>query len=270
MQLAVSNLQVRFGGTQVLRGITLEFGAGLSGIVGPNGSGKSTLLRSLVGAVGSGARTTGEVTLDGRSLRQLRRVEIARRVALVVQEHGSDLDGTAELSVREFVTLGRLPWQGFAGRVRGDDAAIVSAALNAVGLGVASGTMDRSITQLSGGERQRAHLARALAQKTQALLLDEPTNHLDVRYQHELMTLLARLTREASTSVVVLHDLNLAAQFCDRLIVVDAGRVVADGSPSTVIDPEILEPIYGIGMTRTEVTLESGRVCPQLLFHSSF
>lgn len=259
MRAEVKDLRVRFGRTEVLGGITLGFGEGLTGIVGPNGSGKSTLLRSFVSAVDSSARISGEVLLTGREISQMRRVEIARTAALVTQEH----EGDSGLQVAEFAMLGRLPWQPLSGRVTREDEAAVGHALDAVGL---SKLAARPMSTLSGGQRQRAHLARALAQGAELLLLDEPTNHLDVRYQYGLLALLRALSREMS-AVVVLHDLNLAAQFCQRLVLLAGGGVLADGAPAEVLRPEILEPVYGIGMSATTVAGPDGRPCPQLLFH---
>ena len=209
------------------------------GLIGPNGSGKTTLLRALHGAL---EPQEGAVTLDGRALATMRPADVAREIAVVVQEGGSD----STLTVAEMVLLGRTVRLGGFAAARPSDHEAAHAALVRVG---ALPLARRSLTELSGGERQRALIARALAQDTGHLLLDEPTNHLDVRYQHEVLSLLRSLER---TVVVVLHDLNLAAAYCDDLVLLDRGRVAGSGTVSEVLDPELLTQVYGIGVDRLD------------------
>lgn len=212
---------------------------GTLGLVGPNGSGKTTLLRTLYGSL---RPTAGLVEVDGRPIGELPRRERATAMAVVVQEHASDLP----MVVADLVMLGRLPHQGLMSRSTSADEAIVADALREVGV---LHLAERNFAELSGGERQRVLIARALAQGASHILLDEPTNHLDIRYQHDVLDLLARLP---SACAVVLHDLNLAARYCDRVAVLDGGRVVAHGTPHEVFTPEILEPVYGIRVRRFE------------------
>lgn len=237
-------------GTALLDGVSLAAERGeVVGIVGPNGSGKTTLLRSLYGACPIDA---GEIILDGAQLSQLSRRAIARRIAVVPQ--GQPLDG--EQSVADLVRLGRLPHQGWfsAARAQDDDAIVM--ALERVSL---LGLARRPLRLLSGGEVQRALIARALCQEADHLLLDEPTNHLDLGYQHEILAFIRGL---GLTTVVVLHDLNLAARYCDRLVLLGGGRVVASGTPDTVLSPERIAQIYRVPTTR--ITAPSGR--PHLMF----
>ena len=208
------------------------------GLIGPNGSGKTTLLRLLHGALRS---PTGQVTVDGRA--RLSPRESARRMAVVVQETG----GETALTVAEMVLLGRGPHLSTFQRTGAADHEVAARCLDRVG---ATHLAARPFAGRSGGERQRVLIARALAQEATHLLLDEPTNHLDIRFQHEIL----RLVRDLGTcSVVVLHDLNLAARYCDDVVLLGGGKVVAAGTAAEVLDPGILEPVYGIGMRRVDV-----------------
>lgn len=208
----------------------------LMGLIGPNGSGKSTLLRLLHGRL---RPASGRVTVDGRDLAGMNARDIARSIAVVVQEH----EPAVELSAAEMVMLGRLPRGGLGGPAAADHAAAESA-LEQVGL---LAQAERPLSAMSGGEQQRVMIARAMAQETEHLLLDEPTNHLDIRYQHEVLSTVRQLRR---TSIVVLHDLNLAAQYCDELVLLDHGRIAARGTPDEVLRAEVLEPVYRIGVRR--------------------
>ncbi|WP_435108484.1 ABC transporter ATP-binding protein [Nocardiopsis synnemataformans] len=222
------------GGGLVLDGVTLAPRPGETvGLLGPNGSGKSTLLRLLAGVLTPSA---GVVALDGRPLGRTARRAVARRVAAVEQNAHTQ----TELTVRDVVALGRVPHRRAWTPMSAADAAAVTAALERTGL---TGTADRSWHTLSGGERQRAQIARALAQEPSELLLDEPTNHLDIQYQLDLMELVAGLP---VTTVIAMHDLNLAAMYCDRLLVLRGGRVVAEGTPSQVLTPSLIEEVYGV------------------------
>ena len=232
---------VRFGAVTAVDGVSLTVpDEGVLGLVGPNGSGKTTLLRALYGAV---TPTSGRILLDGQAMKDLHRRDIATEIAVVTQEHA---DGSAPVSVAELVMLGRLPHQGFTAQATSTDRRIVVDALESVGL---TDLASRDVAVLSGGERQRALIARALAQQTRHVLLDEPTNHLDIRFQQEVLELVSGLPGAA----VVLHDLNLAARYCDRIVVLERGRVVASGRPEEVLTPEVLEPVYGVRVKRVEL-----------------
>ncbi|WP_344748464.1 ABC transporter ATP-binding protein [Streptosporangium vulgare] len=192
-----------------------------TGLIGPNGSGKSTLLRLLAGLLRPRA---GTVLLDGRRLGELPRREVARRLAVVAQEVSTDID----MTVADVVALGRIPHRSplaLIGRDDLRDARETEEALERCGL---AGWGGRRWSTLSGGERRRVGIARALAQRPTELLLDEPTNHLDIHHQLDLLRM---LSRAPATVVAALHDLNLAARYCDHLLLLEAGRLVASGPP---------------------------------------
>ncbi|MBP2586905.1 iron complex transport system ATP-binding protein [Streptomyces sp. PvR006] len=234
MRIAAENLSWSVAGTPVVREVSASIASGETvGLIGPNGSGKSSLLRCLAGLR---APDAGAVRYDGASVGEWSARRIARHAAFVAQDSGADSD----LRVADVVGLGRTP---FRDRWRGADAvdrAVIAAALEVVGLTAFAG---RSWKALSGGERQRAHIARALAQQPYALLLDEPTNHLDVKHQLALMELLTGTER---TVLVALHDLSLAARYCDRLLLLHHGRLVAAGAPETVLTADLLAEVFEV------------------------
>lgn len=203
------------------------------GLLGPNGSGKSTLLRLLAGLR---RPDTGTVRYDDTSLDDLGRRVLARRLAVVEQ----DVSAHHNVNVRQVVELGRTPFRGRFDSLTEHDRRIVDAALERTDL---TDKQHRSWHTLSGGEKQRTQLARALAQEPREILLDEPTNHLDIRHQLELLDLLTSLD---VTCVVALHDLNLAARYCDHIVVLDHGQVAAAGVPEAVLTPELIESVYGV------------------------
>jgi iron complex transport system ATP-binding protein len=206
----------------------------VTGILGPNGAGKSTLLRL---AAGLDKPNSGRVLLDGEPMRRLKRRDVARRLAYLEQTSTLEVDLTAI----DAVLLGRIPHRaGMLGTFdTASDRAIAHAALARVGAADLAG---RRWSELSGGERQRVRIARALAQEPELLLLDEPTNHLDVNAQQSLLATVREL---GLTSIIVLHDLNMAAAYCDHLLVVSEGRLVAAGSPWQVLSPRLVHEVYG-------------------------
>ncbi|NSC21313.1 ABC transporter ATP-binding protein [Streptomyces albus subsp. chlorinus] len=238
-------------GRALLDGVTLEARPGETvGVVGPNGSGKTTLLRCVYGTL---RPTRGRILLDGEDAAALGTKARARRVAAVPQDAG----GGFGLRAGQVVAMGRSPhkrfWEGDSAR----DTARVAGALEHTGAAPLAG---RPFDQLSGGERQRVLVARALVQDPALLVLDEPTNHLDVRYQWELLALVRDLP---ATCLLALHDLNLAAYFCDRLYVLEAGRVVADGTPREVLTADLLARVYGV---RAEVDVHPGTGAPTVVY----
>ncbi|WP_427870109.1 ABC transporter ATP-binding protein [Leucobacter luti] len=209
------------------------------GLIGPNGSGKTTTLRAILAAQPASA---GLITVDGIPTSSLSVRDLALSVAAVLQDEASVLP----LSVWDTVLLGRSVHRTSFQRYRAEDTRIALAALERTGV---TALVERSVLELSGGERQRVLIARALAQQAPYLLLDEPTNHLDVRFQHEVLSLVASLD---TTTVVVLHDLNLAARYCDQLVLLDHGTVIADGTPDQVLSPDTLEAVYRIRARRID------------------
>ncbi|UQX03984.1 ABC transporter ATP-binding protein [Streptomyces sp. RerS4] len=205
------------------------------GLLGPNGSGKSTLLRLLAGLR---RPDTGTIHYDDTRLDDLSRRVVARRLAVVEQ----DVSAHHHVSVRQVVELGRTPFRGRFDAMTEHDRRVVDAALERTDI---TDRQHRSWHSLSGGEKQRAQLARALAQEPREILLDEPTNHLDIRHQLELLDLLTSLD---VTCVVALHDLNLAARYCDHIVVLDHGQVAAAGAPEAVLTPDLIKAVYGVNV----------------------
>ena len=234
--MSAQGLGFSYGGAAVLERVDVTIAPGeLVGLIGPNGAGKTTLVRLLAGVV---RPHTGRVVLGARPLDAWARRERARTVALVPQDPHVEFPFT----VLEIVLMGRAPHLsglGFAGVA---DVARARAALARLGL---DGLEGRRLDALSGGERQRVFLARALAQEPAVLLLDEPTTHLDLRHQGEILDVVREGVRERGVAALaVLHDLNLAAVSCDRLILLAAGRVVATGAPRDVLTRAAIEHAY--------------------------
>ncbi len=231
-------------GVEALAGVELEAAAGeLVCVLGPNGAGKSTLLKLLAGLL---APRDGTVELEGVPLETLTPNQRARRIALVPQS----LRALPDLTVADFVQHGRYAHGGWLARSSPGDRAAVQRALAQADLAELSA---RPLAELSAGQRQRALVARALAQEAALLLIDEPTSALDPEHQVAVFELIARLTGEGRCGVVVTHDLNLASQFATRLVLLDAGRKVADGGPEEVLVREVLEPVYGSDLLYLDV-----------------
>ncbi len=240
----VSNLSVRAGETTIISGLDVCFLEGqVTALLGHNGSGKSTLLKVLAGQLEAAG---GEVRILGQALDRTGARDFARTVGYLPQ-HPPGTDG---LTVRELVALGRYPWRGPLGRYTDEDHQLIDQAIVDTGL---ENFRHRPADVLSGGERQRAWIAMLLAQKTRCLLLDEPISALDVRHQVETLRLIRRLASERQlTVVVVLHDVDLAARFCDRLVALRGGQLIADGSPGDIMDSDTLESVYGVPMAVQE------------------
>jgi iron complex transport system ATP-binding protein len=234
VKVATENLCWGANGREIVRDITVAIGSGQTvGLIGPNGSGKSSLLRCL-----AGLRTpmSGVIRYDDEDIAAWDNRRIAQHLAFVEQASESDSD----LRVADVVSLGRTPFRDRWRGLTAADHAIIDAALDHLDL---ASLRDRHWNTLSGGERQRAHIARAFAQRPWAILLDEPTNHLDIRHQLELMRLLAGTDQ---TVLVALHDLALAARYCDRLVLLSGGELVADGPPDEVLTADRLHEVYEV------------------------
>ncbi|HEX5964952.1 MAG TPA: ABC transporter ATP-binding protein [Pyrinomonadaceae bacterium] len=238
--LEARDLTISYNDRVAVSNITLTLAAGeITALVGPNGAGKSTLLRSLNGQV---ARRSGSILLDGQPIEKYNRRTIGRRVAVVAQE--------AELrfpvTVLEFVLGGRFAWgpsSGWGWETEGD-LRVAGEVLAETELTELSG---RLMNELSGGERQRAVLARALATEASFLLLDEPTANLDLSHQATLLSLVRnRCDKRQASSLVVTHDLNLAAQFADRILLMRDGKVVRLGKPEEVLTPQLLNEVFQV------------------------
>lgn len=238
LSLTLSDVTVAVGSVEICSEVSLKAEPGqVVGVVGPNGSGKTTLLRAAYRML---RPRLGHVMVGSDDLWELRPLEAARRIAVVVQEPRTDF----EFTVREVVAMGRSPYQSaFAGE-SGEDRRRVDDALAQVGIAALA---TRSFSTLSGGEKQRALVARALVQEARVLILDEPTNHLDIRYQLEVLDLVRGL---GVTTLISIHDVNLAAEYCDHIVVLQKGRVRAAGPTETVLIPEVLEPVFGVRVER--------------------
>ncbi|MEW5718182.1 MAG: heme ABC transporter ATP-binding protein [Chloroflexota bacterium] len=238
LDLRAEQLSFAYQDNAVLNEIDLAIQPGeLVGLIGPNGSGKSTLIKCLSRAL---APQRGRVWLDGHELAALAPQQIARHIAVVPQA----VELPPGFTAFEIVLMGRVPHLAWWQNENARDKDIARAAMQAT---QTWSLADRLVNQLSGGERQRVVIARALAQEPQILLLDEPTAHLDVKHQIEVMELVRRLNRERGLAVlVVFHDLNLAAQYCSRLVLFKEGRVYKAGSPRDVIAPDVLREVYGV------------------------
>ena len=236
--LELSGVSGGYGRGDIVHAIDLTVRAGERlAIVGPNGAGKSTLLRLVTGLL---APTAGEIRVGGQPLRSLSRESIARRIAVVPQLASLPFSARVE----EVVALGRLPYEDPIRGARPADRAIVAAAIDRVGLGRLVG---RDARELSLGERQLVLLAVAVAQAAPIVILDEPTVHLDIRHQVEVMDLLADLnTREGRTIIAVLHDLHLAVRTLPRIVVLDGGRLVADGPAEQALDADRIRDVFGV------------------------
>ncbi|GGX28007.1 ABC transporter ATP-binding protein [Streptomyces chryseus] len=249
--LITEGLSYGVDGRHLVDDVTLTAADGETvGLVGPNGSGKTTLLRCVYGTL---RPSHGRVLLDGEDLHAMRPKARARRIATVPQDSAA----VFELTVREVVAMGRSPHKRFWEQDTDADDTLVRRALARVGI---TDLADRAFPSLSGGERQRALTARALVQQPSLVVLDEPTNHLDIRYQLEILGLVRDL---GTTNLLALHDLNLAAYYCDRIYVLDHGRVVASGPPKDVLTVDLLRTVYGVS---AEVSVHPTTGAPTVVY----
>ncbi|WP_158527419.1 ABC transporter ATP-binding protein [Pelagibaculum spongiae] len=249
--LEVEQLSWSVGQLQLLREISFSVNAGeFVGLIGPNGAGKSSLLRCIYGF---NQPDVSKLLLDGQNLQKINSEHRARKIAVVLQENPSEFG----LTLGEVVSLGALPSSSWLNPFQKPSTQHIEQVLEKVAL---SGRSDQPIHELSGGERQRAMIARAMLQKPKLLIMDEPTNHLDVRYQPQVL----RLAQQMKISVLAsIHDLNLAAAFCDRLILLDQGKLVANGTPKQVLTEKNLSEVFQI---EAKVDNHPLHGCPRITF----
>ncbi|MCE0800190.1 MULTISPECIES: iron-enterobactin ABC transporter ATP-binding protein [unclassified Buttiauxella] len=231
-------LRLGYGNHVVADGLTVAIPDGkFTAIIGPNGCGKSTLLRTLSRLM---KPMHGQVWLDGNEIHRFATKEVARRVGLLAQNSTAPGD----ISVAELVARGRYPHQPMFSRWREEDSQAVERALKATNI---EDLADQPVDTLSGGQRQRAWIAMVLAQETSILLLDEPTTWLDISHQIDLLELLRDLNqKQGFTLAAVLHDLNQACRYATHLIALRDGKIVAEGAPTEIVTPELIEAIYGL------------------------
>jgi iron complex transport system ATP-binding protein len=246
--LAVKQLSFAYTAERVIDDVSFSMAEGeVVGLLGPNGSGKSTLIRLLGGLL----RSRGAVFWYGRDIRDWPRTELARRIAYMPQSPTIDPAHT----VMECLRLGRIPYLGLFGMESAADLQAITQAAETLGL---TGWMNRRIGTLSGGQQQRVMLGKCMVQRPSVLLLDEPGTFLDLKHQAELITLLKQLARERRLTVLIaMHDLNLALACADRVILLNLGRIAADGPPDVAITEALLSSVYGIAMRR--IDLPGGR-----------
>jgi len=247
--IEISHVSKRYGRTVVVDGVTLTLPAGgVTAIIGPNGAGKSTLLSMISRLL---PMSEGRVLVDGIDVVKGDSAALARRLAILRQDNHLPM----RLTVRDLVAFGRFPHTG--GRPTVDDAAHVERALGYLGLGDLAG---RFLDELSGGQRQRAFVAMVLCQDTDYVLLDEPLNNLDMRHAVEMMQLLQRAARElGKTVILVLHDINFASCYADRIVAMKDGKLAYFGTPQELICPDVLRALYQLDIRVHEV--EGQRIC---------
>ncbi|OAT32390.1 ATP-binding component of an ABC superfamily iron siderophore transporter [Buttiauxella brennerae ATCC 51605] len=246
MSIAAENITWRVGQKTIVNNVSLSVSSGETvGLLGPNGCGKSSLLRILAGLR---RPHSGAVTLDGQNIARIAKKQLARRVAFV-EQHGMT---EANMRVIDVVKLGRIPHHSAFSNWSKQDDETVTAALQRVDMLSKS---EQGWLSLSGGERQRVHIARALAQSPTEILLDEPTNHLDIHHQIQLMKLVSELP---VTSIVAIHDLNHASMFCDALIVMQEGQIVAAGRPQEILTESLLWDVFRVE-TKIEISPFHGK-----------
>ncbi len=236
MRLKASNISVTLSGRQVLQNIDLELEPGhVTGLLGPNGAGKSTLMRVMAGQLPH----QGRIEIDHRTIADMSEIERARTTTWLPQTRVLGWP----LSVQAVVELGRLPWHGWRRTLSQTDRDKCLVAMDLLDVRELAG---RTVTELSGGEQARVLMARAVAQDTPVLLADEPASGLDPAHQISMMSALRHLAGQQRTVVVSLHDLSLAARWCDRLVVMKDGQIAADGQPGEVMTDVTLRNVYGI------------------------
>lgn len=234
MEIRLQDITFKIGADTILENLTMKAASGqFVGILGPNGCGKSSLLKLITK---QNVPTRGEVFVDGKDVQHLSANLLAKNVAVVPQKINHNLI----FNVRDIVLMGRTPYRSMFQSFNQTDYQLVNEALYTVGLSDKSKT---PYNELSGGEKQRTFIARAICQQARCLILDEPTNHLDIKYQFEVM----RIVRSMNITVITaLHDLNIASQFCDKVYLLNTGRVRFSGSPNEVISKESIRSVFDV------------------------
>ena len=234
MKIEVKSLEVTINKNEILKGVDINVNnKEFVGVIGPNGSGKSTLLKCLYRNLNP---SSGVIYLDDIDFKNISTKDSAKKIGVVAQHNHNTFD----FSVLDMVLMGRSPYKKIMDRDTKEDYDIVYNAIDKVNIGH---LINRNFNSLSGGEQQRVILARALAQNTKCLILDEPTNHLDIKFQLQLMGTVKKLGIEV---VAAIHDLNIAAMYCDKIYVLKDGEIIAYGAPKKVLTKELIKEVYGV------------------------
>ena len=251
MKLSIENITYSINSKLIVDGVDLGVEEGsFVGLVGPNGCGKSTLLKNIYKVY---TPDSGKVYIDGKDLAQLSSRETALEMSVMQQENVVEFD----MSVYDMVMLGRFAHQKMFGNDMVKERQIVAEAIDEVGL---AGYEQRSFLSLSGGEKQRTLVARALVQQAELIILDEPTNHLDIGYQYQIMTI---LKNQGLTVFSSIHDLNIAACYCDKIVLMKAGKIVDIGTPWEVLVPEKIKELFGV---ECQITVNEVTKRPNIVF----
>ena len=245
--LEIKNISVGYGDYNVLQKASADFRKGaLTSIIGVNGCGKSTLLKAALGII---PLSEGEIAIDGENIQSLGRVGLARKASYLSQGKN-----TPDMTVSQLVLHGRFPHLSYPRRYSSNDRKIADSAMEAVGI---ADLAHKPLCDLSGGMRQNAYIAMALTQDTDYILLDEPTTYLDIGHQLELMKLLRKLADSGKGIITVMHDLPMAFDFSDEIMVIDGGRIVAKAPPTEISRLSVIEDVFGVRLKKTE----EGRYC---------
>lgn len=251
MKLNIENVTYSINAKLIVDGVSLGIREGeFVGLVGPNGCGKSTLLKNIYRVY---QPDSGKVFIDGKDVSRMSNRDTAREMSVMQQENNVEFD----MSVFDMAMLGRFAHQKMFGNDMAREREIVRAALKEVGM---DGYEERSFLSLSGGEKQRTLVARALVQQAELIILDEPTNHLDIGYQYQIMSILKKQKLTVFSSI---HDLNIASCYCDRIILMKAGKIVDTGTPQEMFVPEKIKLLFGVD---TLVTVNSATGRPNIVF----
>lgn len=238
--IEVEKLNYRIGSVTICKDMTLSVKKGsIHGLIGPNGSGKSTLLQQICGVIHP---KSGNIKINGRDFHEFTQKELSRQIAVLFQENFVDFNYTVE----EIVAMGRIPYHTGVSIVHEDESEIIDDALSIMGV---LPLKNRVFNSLSGGEKQRVLLSRALVQDTGILLLDEPTNNLDIGYQYHIFEKLETMDK---TIVTIVHDMNIAARFCDVLSIVYDGRIIKTGTPKKILTEDIFRNIFSVDANITK------------------
>lgn len=253
MSISFQNLSLGYGNNIILKDVNLELPEGkITALLGPNGCGKSTLLKSIIKIL---KPKKGEVRFQNKNIEELDSKYIAKQIAFLPQVQPIP-EG---ITVKDLVSYGRSPYTNFWGTIKKTDKAFMQKVMKEVGV---LELQDNFISELSGGQRQRAWLAMVLAQDSPFILLDEPTTYMDINHQIELMSILRRLNKKGKTIIVVLHDINQAARYCDHLILLKDGKVISQGTTKEIMNKKLLQEVFDIN---AQIHLDPIANCPMIV-----